>query len=90
MLAMKTLSTISEVIEAFGGHAELARWCGYEQPSGVANWLSRGIPPAYHMRLSLEAKRRGFLLDPESVFGLEEPDAVMFRDVFSPSSHQAA
>lgn len=79
----KTLHTIQDVVEAFGGYAELARWAGYEHPSGAANWLSRGIPPAYHMRLALEVRRRGFALDPEAVCGLEGEDALEFRAVFS-------
>lgn len=79
----KTLRNIHDIVAAFGGYDELAKWAGYEHASGAANWLSRGIPPAYHMRLSLEARRRGYILDPESVFGLEPDDAATFRAVFS-------
>lgn len=83
----RTLTNIHDVVEVFGGHAELARWAGYEHASGVANWLSRGIPPGYHTRLSLELKRRGFVLDPD-LLGLEAHDAEMYRAVFEPDEPQ--
>ena len=77
----RTLKTVSEVIAALGGTAEVARWAGYDSPSGVSNWLLRGIPPSYHLTLSLEAKRRGYIIDP-AVYGLDDDDAEVFRSVF--------
>jgi hypothetical protein len=80
-MANRTLKTVADVIAALGGTAEVAKWAGYDGPSGVSNWLLRGIPPSYHLTLSLEAKRRGYFIDP-SVYGLEEDDAEVFRSVF--------
>jgi hypothetical protein len=80
-MANRTLKTVADVIAALGGTAEVAKWAGYDGPSGVSNWLLRGIPPSYHLTLSLEAKRRGFIVDP-TVYGLDDDDAEVFRSVF--------
>lgn len=68
------LATIRDVVLAFGGPAELGQWCGINA-NAVSNWMGRGeIPPCWHLRLILEARRRGFEIDPV-VFGLEGDDA---------------
>lgn len=80
----QTISSIRELIEALGGPTAVAQWAGVEHASAVSNWEARGsIPPGYHMRLSLEARRRGFVISPEEIFGLEGEDAKEFRDLFS-------
>lgn len=87
---MKILTTIIELIEALGGFAEVAKWAGYEDARGVHNWISRGIPPSYHLRLTLEAKRRGVIFDPQSVFGLGEADAATLRVLMVVDTCEAA
>lgn len=81
---MKVISTIPDLIEVFGGATRLARWAGYEDYRGVHNWISRGIPPSYHLRLTLEARRQGIFIDP-GVFGLEDDDAESLKDVLCSS-----
>jgi hypothetical protein len=78
---MKVVKTVHDLVMALGGFTRVARWAGYEDARGVHNWLTRGIPPSYHLRLTLEAKRRGVEIDP-SVFGLEDNDADELRGVF--------
>ena len=77
---MKVVQTIPDLIEALDGFQRLAKWAGYEDARGIHNWISRGIPPAYHLRLTLEARRRGIEIDP-AVFGLEAEDAASLRAV---------
>ena len=79
---MKTVHTIRDLIEGLGGFSHLAKWAGYEDERGVHNWVSRGIPPSYHLRLTLEARRRGVQIDPD-VFGLDDEDASQLRGVLS-------
>ena len=81
-MSSRVLNSVQDVIASLGGPSELARWAGYEAPSGVSNWLTRGIPNAYHLRLSLKAAREGFVIDPD-VYGLESEDAEQFRAVFA-------
>lgn len=77
---MKIVNTIPELVESMGGFSRLARWAGYEDARGIHNWVSRGIPPSYHLRLTLEAGRRGVVIDP-AVFGLDAGDAAVLRSV---------
>lgn len=80
----KTISTIRELIAALDGPTAVAEWAGVEHASAVSNWEARGsIPPGYHLRLLLEARRRGFVISPEGIFGLDGDDAKEFRDLFS-------
>lgn len=78
---MDPIATISDLVDAFGGSVWLARWAGYEDERGVINWTYRGIPPSYHLRLILEAIRRGMVIDP-AVFGLEGEDAADLIEIF--------
>lgn len=78
-MRMRTLTTVAELVEALGGATSVARWAGYEDERGVYNWSSRGIPTAYHMRLVLEATRRGCVIDASAVFGMEDEDAETLR-----------
>lgn len=79
---MKVVDTISELIESLGGYSQVAQWAGYEDHRGVHNWVHRGqVPPAYHLRLTLQAKKHGFVIAPE-VFGLDGTDAEVLRKVF--------
>ncbi len=79
---MTTVSTTTDLITALGGYTKLAAWAGYEDSRGIHNWVSRGIPPSYHLRLTLEAKRRGITIDP-SVFSLDGPDAEILKHVLA-------
>lgn len=78
---MKVIDTIPELVETLGGYSRVAQWAGYEDARGVHNWVSRGVPPAYHLRLILEARQKGFVISPE-VFGLDGGEAEALRSVF--------
>ncbi len=81
---VQQITTIRDLIDALGGPTVIAEWAGYEHPSAVSNWEARGnIPSGLHMRLSLEARRRGLVISPEEIFGLEGDDAEEFRRLFS-------
>lgn len=79
---MKVLETIPDLVDALGGYSRVAKWAGYEDARGVHNWVSRGVPPSYHLRLTIEARRKGFRIAPE-VFGLAGSDAAVLRSFFS-------
>lgn len=67
------VSTIRDLIHHLGGVSAVARWAGME-PSGVSNWEARGqIPPGWHLRLLIRAKREGFTINPE-LFDLSPDD----------------
>jgi len=86
---MGTLRTVREVVTAFGGPADMGAWCGINA-NAVSNWMGRGvIPPCWHMRLFVEARRRGYEIDP-NVFGLEGDDAADFVAALVPIEHAPA
>jgi len=76
-----TLRTTDDVVAAFGGTAELARWAGVGQ-NAACNWIERGIPPSYHVRLLIEARKRGWKIDAEGLFGLEQADASLLSEAY--------
>ena len=68
-----TVHTVRELIGALGGAKAFRRWAGLDGPQHARTlgiWRKFGIPPAYHLRLVLEAERRGIQLAPQ-VLGLE-------------------
>ena len=65
------LRTVSDVVQAFGGPAEVAKWAGHG-PSAICNWVARGfIPPGWHYRLTKWGRENGFEISP-AVFGEDE------------------
>ena len=87
---MKTsISSIPDLIAALDGPTALAKWAGYEDSRGVYNWLGRGIPPSYHLRLALELKRRGLVVSP-CVFGLEDEAADVLSQIMGDIKHDRA
>lgn len=75
---LKTLSTVTEVIAAFGGASRLADWAGHGQPM-VSNWQARGyIPPGWAFKLFDWARAHGYEIKP-SVFGHEPDPRPNFR-----------
>ena len=72
----ETLLTADEVIEFFGGTLQMADWAGTSM-NDVDWWRKRGIPPEMHLRLLIEAHRRGVRIGRE-VFQLtrDEWDAL--------------
>lgn len=84
------IRTIDELIEAFGGASELGRWLGITQEA-VSNWkIRREIPTGWHLRLLVEARSRGWEIDP-GVFGFSDPsDVARFRAALGTLSFQAA
>lgn len=85
---MRMVESISGLIEALGGASELARWAGYEDGRGVHNWISRGIPPGYHLRLTLHALAKGIVIAPD-VFGLEGPEGDAMHALMSRAKKSA-
>jgi hypothetical protein len=79
---MKAIASVPELIKKLGGASKLAKWAGYEDARGVCNWTTRGIPPSYHLRLTLLARQRGLVIDPD-VFGLQDHEADILRSVLS-------
>ena len=62
------IKSIADLIEAFGGTAEMAKFLDVG-PSAVSNWkAANDIPPGWHLRLFLEAQRRGWSID-QNIFG---------------------
>jgi len=83
-MKQRIAASIPDLIEALGGYASVAEWAGYEDVRGVYNWVSRGaIPRNYHLRLALEAMRRGVAVAPD-VFGLEDDDALTLDRMMRP------
>lgn len=68
-----------ELIDALG-HAFLQEWLGVEA-STVSSWKTRGIAPAWHLRLFLELKRRRLRFDCEQLFGINEDQARIVEDL---------
>lgn len=69
--APKTLSSVADVVTAFGGPSKLAAWAGHGSTM-VSNWEARGyIPPGWYFRLAGWATANGFELSPR-VFGQDE------------------
>lgn len=63
--------SVEALVAAFGGTKAMADWADVGM-SAVSNWIAFGnIPRGYHLRLYLEAQRRGILIDP-SIWGLED------------------
>ena len=62
--------SVDALVTAFGGTKAMADWADVGM-SAVSNWIASGnIPRGYHLRLYLEAQRRGILIDP-SLWGLD-------------------
>ena len=62
--------TVEELVAAFGGTKAMADWADVGM-SAVSNWIAQGyVPRGYHLRLYLEAQRRGILIDP-SLLGVD-------------------
>lgn len=84
---MLQISTISELIDALGGPSELGAFLGITQEA-VSNWKARGaIPPGWHARLILEARKRSIIVD-GSVFGLVGDPAAELRNLLSAGEKQ--
>jgi hypothetical protein len=77
------IHTVDQLIVAFGGPTGLADWAGLGS-TAIANWASRSfIPPGWHLRLYVEACRRGLSLDLEALFGLSSDEADVLRDTMA-------
>lgn len=74
---MKTLKTVQEVIDEFGGVKHLAHWADVGE-SAVCNWSARGyIPPGWCFRLQHYFTPKNRILAP-SVFG-QDLQSVPFK-----------
>lgn len=80
-MSSKQITTIPDLIAAFDGPSPMADWA-MTSVQNVYNWMARDhIPPSYHMRIAIEARRRGLAISPH-VFGLENDDAQAFHALF--------
>lgn len=71
------ISTITELVDFFGGDTALASMLDISQ-SAVAHWKIRNqIAAGWHLRLVAEISKRGATVDPK-VFGLSEGDSEGF------------
>jgi hypothetical protein len=68
----QALSTVREVIDAFGGPTALTEWVNSNvegtsiTKSAVTNWHIEGwIPPAWFLAISTELKIRGYDVEPK-------------------------
>lgn len=65
------IDSVDALVEAFGGTARLAEFLDVGM-STVSNWKrADDIPPGWHLRLYMEATRRGFDISPD-FFGQPE------------------
>jgi hypothetical protein len=86
------LTSIDDLVSAFGGPTALGDWLGVGA-STVSNWQARGsIPTGWNLRLYLEAEHRGFDID-LTVFGFERLEDFLYacnpRDVGSDDATRA-
>ena len=79
---MTTAHTIPELVRALGGWKAVAEWAGYEDTRGVHNWVKRGVPQYYHLRLVLAARRKGVEVDPK-ILRLNEDEEKVFKAVMA-------
>ena len=67
---MKPIETVKELVSAFGGRSDFAKFLKVV-PTAVSNMVAdRHIPRGYHLEIYLECKRRGIPLDLHSLFGI--------------------
>lgn len=85
---IKTLTTVDDVIAMFGSPAKAARWARTSDQA-VCNWRRRGIPPSAHLRLLIEARKRGRLVGNE-VLGLEPEEWFELYTLIGPPAEPVA
>ena len=74
-----SLTTIDELIEALGGTSVVSSWLGVGS-SAVSNWRARNeLPGGWHLRIYLEAVKRGLSIDPQ-LFGMSAATDVAAAD----------
>lgn len=73
-MSREAIRTVRELVDAFGGTGKLSAFLNVV-PSAVSNMLADDyIPRGYHFEIYVEAKRRDWTLDTQSLFGV--PDYV--------------
>ena len=91
---MKKLTTIREIVDALGGPSQVAKWAGVND-TAIHNWIDRSvIPPAWHMRLLVETRKRGLVID-MTALGFDaklagEVEAILYRQRPKPRPQEAA
>lgn len=80
MTMKRTLKTVDEIIDAFGGNSVVGRWLSVG-PNAISNWrIRQDIPSGYHLRIWLEAQELGYRIDPK-LFGVHYwPPLKSFHD----------
>lgn len=81
----RTLRTVDEVIDAFGGNEVVGEWLGVGR-TAVCNWRSRGFPTGVQLRIWLQAQELGYRIDLK-VFGAEPWPSI--RELHGPR-HQVS
>ena len=75
---MKQISTVQELVAAYGGTDAMAQWADVGK-SCISNWKKDGIPPGWHLHIYLDAWERQWVLAPE-IFNLSKwPSDLMER-----------
>ncbi len=70
MSSRDTIRDVATLVDRYGGTAAFAAWAQVG-PSCVSNWkANNSIPRGYHLRLFLEARRRGLIVDAD-LFGVD-------------------
>ena len=73
-MASQPIRTTSELVDVLG-RSFLKEWLDLGD-SAISLWISRNyVPPAWHLRLFLELKRRRLKFDCEALFGISEAEA---------------
>lgn len=66
------ITTIRELVDAFGGTGKFADFLNVV-PSAVSNMLrDEYLPRGYHLEVYLECQRRSFKVDKRELFGIED------------------
>lgn len=80
------IRTISGLVDELG-RAFLVEFLGLETPSALSLWIARDyIPPAWHLRLYLELKRRRLKFDCVALFGVREEDGRVLEVIRRPAA----
>ena len=75
------IANLDDLIAAFGGQTALGKLLHVSQ-GAISLWKFRGtIPPGWHIRLLIEADRKGLRLAPE-LFAIKGADAEAFARIF--------
>lgn len=71
----KRIETVTDLVEALGGTAAVARWLDVGMPA-VSNWkASNDLPRGWHFRVWMECQRRELPVSGK-LFGLKPSESI--------------